>query len=173
MAVVILKSPFPLFVMTAVVRELKLTLLLRSADTLLRLSQDNAMAVNMTWMLSNDSKSCPKTLQAIPLTWIAATFYGGVCGLIATLTNRHAMATQVLVCWLIIVVFHAWYLVDGRHRLLHLPQPSCRMLIAKIAANLLSVLFLAGVTLAMRSNPLLLGSGGILQHSAAPIVIVV
>lgn len=176
-------QPFSLSDHTAmtvvVVQELKPALLVRPADRLLRLLQAIAavsmlvLALDMVCMLNKSSETHPEMLHAALLTWISALLYGGVCGLVVTLTSRLPMATHVLVCWLLIAVFHTWYLIDGHYRLDLLPPSSSWVLMAKISADLLCVLFVAGVALAMRSKRLLPDSGGFLLHSVAPLDLVI
>lgn len=161
--------------MTAAIQELKTLLLLRPVDQFLRLllavvaTSMLLLALDMAWMLAKSSETHPEMLQFVLLTWISALLYGGVCGLIAALRNRLAMATHVVACWLLIAGLHVWYIVDGRHRLLYLPQASSWSLIAKISADLLCVVFVAIVALMLRWKRVLLGSGGLMLHTVAPV----
>lgn len=157
------------------VQGLKSLQLMRPVDQFLRLllavvaTSMLLLALDMAWMLAKSTTSHPEMLQIVLLTWISALLYGGVCGLIAALKNRLAMAAHVVACWLLIAVLHVWYIVDGRHRLLYLPQASSWSLIAKISADLLCVVFVAVVALTLRWKRVLLGSGGLMLHTVAPV----
>lgn len=127
------------------------------------------LAVNLVWMLSNSSAHQPTILQAALLIWLLALLYGGVCGLVAARSSRLALAGHVVACWLLIAALHVWYLVDSRHRLLHLPQASSWSLIAKTSADLLCILFIAVMALVLRWNRVLLPStGGLMLHTVVP-----
>lgn len=147
-------------------------MLLRRGETIARLLLGVVavsmllLAFNLVWMLSYSPRLQSDMLQAVLLIWISALLYGGVCGLTAALGNRLALAAHVVFCWLLIAALHVWYLVDGRHRLLHLPQATSWTLIAKSSADLLCIVFVAVMALVMRRSRV---SSGLMLHTVMPI----
>lgn len=127
------------------------------------------LAINVTWMLANSSESHSGVLHAVLLTWIFTLLYGGVCGLIAAFKNRAVLTAHVAVCWLLVAGLHIWYIVKGRHQLLHLPQSSSWTLLIKISADVLCVTSIVVAALLIHWNRALLSAGGIMLHAVIPI----
>lgn len=130
------------------------------------------LATNVSFMVRQNTRS--PLLNGMLLAWILALIYGGVCGMIAAVRNRLAMAAHVVVCWLIIAAFHVWYIVDSRHYGTLLPQSSNWSLIAQVFCDLLCVVFVAAMALLLRWHEFVLHDASVkLQalsaHTVAPI----